>query len=171
MDGVEGWENRLSLLMSHRKRTRHRRRGKIINKNSCWLIWVHIGTLFFVSCGSFFTVIGALAPQSISSPLPFCKSGKLVFLSGNWWVLTNLTHSPNRFFFHFIIFFLFFPLTFLLAGVCSETKRQCVETAPLNKTRLGDGVWDMTGDTQLLEVGKLLKYLKPARYVLHKNEY
>lgn len=51
----------------------------------------------------------------------------------------KLNTFSNRFFSLFLKK-LFFPLTFPLAGVCFETKRQCVETAPLNKTRLGDGV-------------------------------
>lgn len=119
MDGVEGWKDRPSpsnesYIKNQRSSTKNwnRRGGKIINKNSCWLIWVHIGTFFFVSCGSFFTVIGALTPQSISSPLPLCKSRKLVFLSGNWWVLTNWTHSPSRFFFFFWFFSSFFKKYF-----------------------------------------------------------
>lgn len=122
--------------------------------------------IFFVSCGSFFTVIGALTPQSISSPLPLCKSRKLVFLSGNWWVLTNWTHSPSRFFsldFFFFFFSIFSLLTFPLAGVCFETKRRCVETALLNKTRVLFSRWRRTrhdrwypiiGSWQIVEVSQ-----------------
>lgn len=111
------------------------------------------------------------AVNFISTSFFFVRAENLFFFqeTDGFWQIEHILQNP--FFFLTFFLFLFFPLTFPLAGVCFETKRQCVETAALNKTRLGDGVWDMTGDTQLLEVGKLLKYLKPARYVLHKNEY